>query len=644
MYLSKIKIKNYRLLVDATLDVDQNSTLIVGRNNTAKTSLLSCIHNILNGKHFSFDDYPINKRKNLYEQLRLFKNSAISFSALCEEIEPISITLEVDYSKDNDDDNLGALSPFIIDINPDITKALIYIEYRLIPNEKKMQTIIEQLSINDVNDSVDIASRFNDFFEMKIYAVNPNGEDDKQLKSLRELQELFPCLFIPAERVLGEDEAMKNSLSELISNFFNSKIGDLDESIIQQINNLRDFLNKSNKNIQEKADLILSDLVNDTVGFGYPNTEELQLGVSTNLDFNDQIISNSMLSYRNVNDGEKLPNTHNGLGYKNLIKIEFLLATFADNVKKNGNSCIPLLLIEEPESHMHPQMQNSFSKYLEIFLNKISNNNIQTFMTTHSIHIANTIDFTKIRYAQKSKNGVLYKNLKDFVQSNNENIDFIKKYLTLTKCDLFFADKVILVEGASERLLIPDMIKKCNEKNLFDSRKYTLYSQYYAIIEIGGAFAHKFVPFIQFLEIPCLIITDIDSCSQDSKKALVSKGELTSNNTIKWWFKQKKNNISKVNLNDIISMTEEDKSIGNLHIEFQTKENGICGRSLEEAIMNVNRSLFEIPQEAKENDIEYKGKSKTDFALSLIEKHENYEIPLYIKNGLTWLNDQNILK
>lgn len=99
-----------------------------------------------------------------------------------------------------------------------------------------------------------------------------------------------------------------------------------------------------------------------------------------------------------------------------------------------------------------------------------------------------------------------------------------------------------------------------------------------------------------------------------------------------------------MNLKDIISMSEEDKSMENLHIEFQTEENGICGRSLEEAIMNVNRSLFEISQEAKENEIEYKGKSKTDFALSLIEKHEDYEIPLYIKNGLQWLNDQNVLK
>ena len=56
MYISKIKIKNYRLLIDAELEVDAKTTLIVGRNNTAKTSCLACIENVLNGHPFSFDD------------------------------------------------------------------------------------------------------------------------------------------------------------------------------------------------------------------------------------------------------------------------------------------------------------------------------------------------------------------------------------------------------------------------------------------------------------------------------------------------------------------------------------------------------------------------------------------------------------
>ena len=55
------------MLIDAELEVDAKTTLIVGRNNTAKTSCLACIENVLNGHPFSFDDYPLVKRKTLYE-------------------------------------------------------------------------------------------------------------------------------------------------------------------------------------------------------------------------------------------------------------------------------------------------------------------------------------------------------------------------------------------------------------------------------------------------------------------------------------------------------------------------------------------------------------------------------------------------
>lgn len=66
MRLSKIKIKNYRLLIDAELDVDAKTTLIVGRNNTAKTSCSNCINTVLQGNDFSYNDYPnIKARKPL---------------------------------------------------------------------------------------------------------------------------------------------------------------------------------------------------------------------------------------------------------------------------------------------------------------------------------------------------------------------------------------------------------------------------------------------------------------------------------------------------------------------------------------------------------------------------------------------------
>ena len=55
------------------------------------------------------------------------------------------------------------------------------------------------------------------------------------------------------------------------------------------------------------------------------------------------------------------------------------------------------------------------------------------------------------------------------------------------------------------------MIEKCKDSGAFGNGKYTFWSQYYALIEIGGAYAYKFIPFIEFLEVPCLILTDLDS-------------------------------------------------------------------------------------------------------------------------------------
>ena len=73
MQVSKIRIKNYRLLINAELDVDKKTTLIVGRNNTAKTSCMECISTILNGNSFSYNDYPLTKRQELCNKIDVYK-------------------------------------------------------------------------------------------------------------------------------------------------------------------------------------------------------------------------------------------------------------------------------------------------------------------------------------------------------------------------------------------------------------------------------------------------------------------------------------------------------------------------------------------------------------------------------------------
>lgn len=438
----------------------------------------------------------------------------------------------------------------------------------------------------------------------------------------------------------------KSTLKNIIASYFNYNVEENDANVKATINELRQKVESANKDVRAVSEKLLSTLVHDAIGFGYPNTEELQLGVQTAINISNQIQSTAELTYKESGSGEELPGTYNGLGYKNLIKIQFELAAFTTKIKQENSVCIPLLFIEEPESHMHPQLQQTFASYIEAFIKKLSDANIQVIITSHSGHIANTMDFSKIRYAQKSQKGIIFKDLNTFSAEHSDNIAFIKKYLTLSRCDLFFADKVIFVEGASERILLPDMINKCDKENLFDSQKYKLPAQYYSIIEIGGAYAYIFVPFVRFLGIPCLILTDIDPAIDGRTKAHISDGKTTFNSTIKWWVRQVRNINEKklIDLNnDIIKLSDESKTIEKCHIEFQTAENGLCGRSLEESIKNVNRDFYGIGNNPNETDLDFSEKSKTEFALKLIDEKPDYKIPQYIKDGLKWLNNQKVI-
>lgn len=296
MQLSKIKIKNYRLIIDAELAVDSKTTLIVGRNNTAKTSCFSCINNVLNGKTMSFDDYPLLKREDFYNKMARFMKQELSYKELCEQLEVISIDFLVDYSLDDSDDNLGALSPFIIDVDVETTTAMIRAEYRLKADEKNLRELLKSSYYNDAGNFFQsdeahkvLADNFSKLFGLTVYAINPNNQDDKQVKSQEELHDLFPFYAIPAERVLGEDETHKSSLGTLISDFFDMSEEDLDSAVAEEIKNLRKIVETANKDIQKKSDEILSSVVNTSIGFGYPNIEELTLGVTTQLSIDEQI-------------------------------------------------------------------------------------------------------------------------------------------------------------------------------------------------------------------------------------------------------------------------------------------------------------------------------------------------------------------
>ncbi len=395
-----------------------------------------------------------------------------------------------------------------------------------------------------------------------------------------------------------------------------------------------------------------------------------------------------------------LPDRYNGLGFKNLIYmvVELLdLHTQWMDIEENRPP-LHLIFIEEPEAHLHAQLQQVFiRKVIDILAiegDDRTHYSSQIVVTTHSPHILYERGFRPIRYFRRTlgssgqTSDVL--NLSAFYkQTANPTRDFLERYLKLTHCDLFFADAAVLVEGNVERLLLPQMIEKAAPR---------LQSAYLSILEIGGAFGHRFRSLIEFLGITALIITDIDSVIAAAERAgndqptdgteaeldagseeeaapgtacmVHSAGAVTSNQTLIQWLPGMKS------IADLLGATtaQRTQSRGEakealIRVVYQTRIESVwggrnlllAGRTLEEAFALENLARCQEPECAElrlrireseklaledlasriHNRVKSSGFNKTDFALALLAQDPaTWRVPAYILDGLRWLEQE----
>jgi len=246
---------------------------------------------------------------------------------------------------------------------------------------------------------------------------------------------------------------------------------------------------------------------------GYPGINNPRLKIMSALDPAHVMSQDARVHYQ-IGDGEDaatLPDSYNGLGFKNLIyMVVEILDAQARWATMENRPPLHLIFVEEPEAHLHAQLQQVFIRNVLELLNIAGDDGSifgsQMVITTHSPHILYERGFKPIRYFRRKKIGneqlteVL--NLSAFYLAQQGDRDFLERYLKLTHCDLFFSDAAILVEGNVERLLMPVMIRKVAK---------TLRSASLCILEVGGAFGHRFQSLIEFLGLTTLIVTDIDS-------------------------------------------------------------------------------------------------------------------------------------
>jgi predicted ATPase len=537
MHLHSYRIKNFRRLKDAHIELADDISIFVGSNNSGKTSATQAIHSFISSGR---------ERFTLYD-----------FSTSCWKI--------LDKAGDTDLEDVipekFSLPSIDLDLWFEVAAADLYLVIPLLPSTEWNGTKLGMRVSLTARSSVDVIRNYQEAREKatKQTALLPPGSSytpwprsmtdylQRELKSeymlryfvldrtqfdesYREVEGYVPDELggepgggtilkslihidsLGAQRHLTDPNpdvgGRSEDLSKRLSRFYKRN---LDQR--QDDHTALRALFESEQALNIHLDGVFKPTLERLSTLGYPGISNPKLKIMSALDPAHVMSQDARVHYQigEGDDAATLPDSYNGLGFKNLIyMVVEILDAQARWATMDNRPPLHLIFVEEPEAHLHAQLQQVFIRNVLELLNIDGEDGSifgsQMVITTHSPHILYERGFKPIRYFRRKKVGkeqlteVL--NLSAFYEAHPGDRDFLERYLKLTHCDLFFSDAAILVEGNVERLLMPVMIRKVAK---------TLRSACLCILEVGGAFGHRFQSLIEFLGLTTLIITDIDS-------------------------------------------------------------------------------------------------------------------------------------
>lgn len=654
MKIESIKIENYRLLKKLSISLEDNLSLVVGKNNTGKTSLLTILNKFLNRNSFNFEDFNIDSQQAIVQSIS-------SKSLIAEEKYNIfKISLILNISREDSDNILNLTKAGLItDLDHKNKETSICFSYAL--DYKNYLKLREDFGTHHIEDITEFIKKHHKAY-FKVFRVGGSRGDDKNFIEIDEskIRKIIRLQKISAKRNVSnnEDGENKKALSSLSHRYFKPQEDSTNSSVIDLQKNLIEVDKKLTKSYEPVFDKVVKDVEH----FSYNGAK---ISVISNFQEINLLKENTSVVYDEK--GIYLPEDYNGLGYMNLFSMIFELHIIFDefNKKHSDEDCsdINILFMEEPEAHTHPQMQYVFIKKVKEFLSSNKGNlNLQTVITTHSAHITSQSDFDDIKYFLKNKdNEIEVKNLSDLKKQyelddeGRAQFKFLKQYLTLHKAELFFSDKAIFIEGTTERILLPAIMQKLDYENKNKPTYSPLLSQKISVVEVG-AHSKSFEKFIEFLEIKTLIITDLDSIAASRESCPVSVGVDTSNASIKHY-------LSGKNWKYIRDIKDKDRiiSVGKapVYLTYQCTEKKYHARSFEDSFLALNLNYVEknkdnfsslkpviFKREISKKPLDYYAiaeaiDSKPGFATDVLfyssEDYKEWNTPSYLKKGLLWL-------
>lgn len=437
MYIKTIEIKNFRNFSDFNIHFTKGFQTIVGENNIGKSNLFWAIRLVLD-KDLSYS-YRKLEEKDFSNFPKLNINSFIS----------ISVEL---YGED-----LADLPNFHILKTTTNTLRVSYI----FAHKSKISTIEEDFEEVNIKD-----------FRWQLYG----GGDSFSLDSTEVLNSIslndingINLYYISGFRDIKND--LFGNTKSLLTSFCNTRENFEEESnkikavyskATKDLNKFT-FIPEIKKSIQDKTEEISGEHFSVPISLGFLSEE-------------DSNVWNKLKIYFSPNEDKNIPINSLGLGQKNLLYLSLYLSKLINSEDENE---INVVLIEEPEAHLHPQLQKI------LFTNLKDLGNTQVFMSSHSTHIASDCDYKNLNIVYKNTSNVT-KSFSPFNKIKSKKNDerkekLLKRYLDATRSELFFSSGVILVEGVAEQFIIPAIAKQKFKYNLteFNISLVPIHSRYF---------------------------------------------------------------------------------------------------------------------------------------------------------------------
>lgn len=647
MKIQSVHIRNYRKLKNCHIDFGEKKTVLVGANNSGKTSAISAIVWFLkNTDRFTLKEFTATNWTAINEIGEKWLEHDSVDEALLDSHQWDNIVPSMDVWINVEDGEQYRVNHLIPSLSSwDGKKVGVRGQYE--PKDvKKLYTVYKDAKIKaktlegteewekagspdlypkNLCDFLGKGLNLREYFDVKYYIIDPSldpdNEDEVQSTPDNEignnpLDGLIKVDTILASRDFSDPEGQTDSdidtLSKQFQQYYKSS-GQEDEELTCEGLKLLGGIVTANKTYDEKLKKTFEVPVGELKNINYPGFQNPEIRIRSKIQIEESIKHDSAVQFA-IQGMEELvlPEKYNGLGYRNLISIYLKLIDFREKWLKElseGKNIEPIhiVFVEEPEAHLHAQAQQVFVKkaFEALCNNKLIEENpwlsTQLVLSTHSNHVVNELDLNCMRYFKRvidvGEKIPVSKvvNLSSTFGTDDETKQFVTRYIRLTHCDIFFSDAVIFVEGPAEKILVPSFLAKAG-----------LDSYYISVIEVNGRHAHSFRKLIEKIGIATLIVTDIDATDtkiEDGKErhpsVITAKGNdyKTGNPSIKSWLSGKEQ------IDDLLALDGKEKLVNNVRIAFQTPVNvkwdknkddltEVCPYTFEDALIFTNLELF----------------------------------------------------